>query len=120
MLGEQILRKPIQQFSSAKFAITGTLEEPQVKFVSLWDKSMKAAPQPGSLAPIGEPAQEAEAPPLEPAVTDSGGTQSIAEPLAETADPADVSPRQKFQRPSLWPRKTKTNHRRLDGRKNTS
>jgi len=25
-------------------------------------------------------------------VTDSGGTQSIAEPLAETADPADVSP----------------------------
>ena len=92
MLGEQILRKPIQQFSSAKFAITGTLEEPQVKFVSLWDKSMKAAPQPGSLAPIGEPAQEAEAPPLEPAVTDSGGTQSIAEPLAETADPADVSP----------------------------
>ena len=36
--------------------------------------------------------EEAEAPPLSPAVTDSGGTQSIAEPLAETADPADVSP----------------------------
>ena len=52
MLGEQILRKPIQQFSSAKFAITGTLDDPEVKFVSLWDKSMKAVPQPGSLAPV--------------------------------------------------------------------
>jgi uncharacterized protein YhdP len=62
MLGEQILRKPIQQFSSAKFAITGTLEDPQVKFVSLWDKSMKAVPQPGSLAPLTGP----EKPSLEP------------------------------------------------------
>ena len=52
MLGEQILRKPIQQFSSAKFAITGTLDDPEVRFVSLWDKSMKAVPQPGSLAPV--------------------------------------------------------------------
>ena len=52
ILGEQILRKPIQQFSSAKFAITGTLNDPEVKFVSLWDKSMKAVPQPGSLAPV--------------------------------------------------------------------
>lgn len=52
MLGEQILRKPIQQFSSAKFSIGGTLDDPKVKFVSLWDKSMKAVPQPGSVAPI--------------------------------------------------------------------
>lgn len=52
MLGEQILRKPIQQFSSAKFSIGGTLDDPEVRFVSLWDKSMKAVPQPGSLTPI--------------------------------------------------------------------
>lgn len=91
MLGEQILRKPIQQFSSAKFAITGTLEDPQVKFVSLWDKSMKAAPQPGSLAPLVMPAPETEAPPLEPVATDNRGDQATAEPPAETVDSLDAS-----------------------------
>ncbi|XOV84275.1 MAG: YhdP family protein [bacterium] len=41
VLGERMLRKPIEQFSTAKFEVTGTLEDPQVKFVSLWDRSMK-------------------------------------------------------------------------------
>ncbi len=91
MLGEQILRKPIQQFSSAKYAITGTLDDPQIKFVSLWDKSMKAAPQPGSLAPLVMPAQETEAPPLEPVATDNRGNQATAEPPAETVDSLDAS-----------------------------
>jgi len=35
------LRKPMEQFSTAKFLSKGTLDEPDVKFVSLWDKSMK-------------------------------------------------------------------------------
>ena len=37
LVGERVLRKPIEQFSSAKYRITGTLEEPQVKFVGVWD-----------------------------------------------------------------------------------
>ncbi len=40
LVGERILRKPIEQFSSAKFAISGTLEEPEVKFVGVWDTSI--------------------------------------------------------------------------------
>ena len=40
LLGERVLRKPIQQFSTAKFSVKGTLDDPDVKFVSLWDKSM--------------------------------------------------------------------------------
>jgi uncharacterized protein YhdP len=91
MLGEQILRKPIQQFSSAKFAITGTLEEPQVKFLSLWDKSMKAVPQPGSLARIVVPVEETEAPSVEPVATGNSGVHAAAEPPAETGDSLDAS-----------------------------
>ena len=41
VVGERVLRKPLQQFSSAKFSVTGTLDEPQINFVSLWDQSMK-------------------------------------------------------------------------------
>ena len=41
VLGERVLRKPIEQFSTAKFEVTGTLDDPEVKFVSLWDRSMK-------------------------------------------------------------------------------
>ena len=41
VVGERVLRKPMEQFSTAKFIIKGTLDEPDVKFVSLWDKSMK-------------------------------------------------------------------------------
>lgn len=41
VLGERMLRKPIEQFSTAKFAVTGTLDDPEVEFVSLWDRSMK-------------------------------------------------------------------------------
>jgi uncharacterized protein YhdP len=37
VIGEQILRKPIEQFSSAKFQIEGTFENPNVRFQSLWD-----------------------------------------------------------------------------------
>ena len=73
VLGEQILRKPIQQFSSAKFAITGTLEDPQVKFVSLWDKSMKAVPQPGSLAPLAGPEKTTLEPAAAPVTAPSDG-----------------------------------------------
>jgi|GEM_PF-539010 len=41
LIGQRMLRKPIEQFSSAKFSVKGTIDEPEVKFVSLWDKSMR-------------------------------------------------------------------------------
>ncbi len=39
--GERVLRKPLEQFSSAKYAISGTLDDPQVDFVSIFDTSMR-------------------------------------------------------------------------------
>jgi len=41
VVGERVLRKPIEQFSTAKFEVKGTLDDPKVNFVSLWDKSMR-------------------------------------------------------------------------------
>ena len=41
VIGEQILRKPIEQFSSAKFQIEGTFEDPTVRFQSLWDTEIE-------------------------------------------------------------------------------
>ena len=41
LVGERVLRRPMEQFSTAKFEVKGSLEEPVVRFVSLWDKSMK-------------------------------------------------------------------------------
>ena len=40
IVGERVLRRPIQAFSTAKFEVTGSLDEPEVKFVSLWDQTM--------------------------------------------------------------------------------
>jgi len=40
LVGERVLRKPLEQFSSAKYQISGTLDEPEVKFVGVWDTSM--------------------------------------------------------------------------------
>ena len=37
LVGERVLRKPLEQFSSAKYQVTGTIDEPNVKFVNVWD-----------------------------------------------------------------------------------
>jgi uncharacterized protein YhdP len=42
ILGERVLRKPIEQFSSAKYEISGTLDEPEVNLVNVFDTSMKS------------------------------------------------------------------------------
>ncbi|MEQ8691663.1 MAG: AsmA-like C-terminal region-containing protein [Pseudomonadales bacterium] len=41
LVGERVLRKPLRAFSTAKFEVKGTLDEPEVNFVSLWDQSMR-------------------------------------------------------------------------------
>ena len=41
LVGERVLRKPLRAFSTAKFDVKGTLDEPEVNFVGLWDRSMR-------------------------------------------------------------------------------
>ncbi len=40
LVGERVLRKPLSQFSSAKYEIAGTLDAPELKFVGVWDTTM--------------------------------------------------------------------------------
>ncbi len=42
-IGERIFRDPIQRMSSAKFSVTGSINEPQVRFLTLWDKDIEVA-----------------------------------------------------------------------------
>jgi uncharacterized protein YhdP len=67
LVGERVLRKPLEQFSSAKYEITGTLDEPDVKFVGVWDTQVDL-PQVGleqsdSETPDGEVSEGESAPP---------------------------------------------------------
>ncbi len=40
LVGERMLRKPLEQFSSAKYAVHGTLADPDVRFVELFDAKL--------------------------------------------------------------------------------
>jgi uncharacterized protein YhdP len=40
LVGERVLRKPIEQFSSAKYTITGPIDDPELTFVNVWDRSV--------------------------------------------------------------------------------
>lgn len=42
LLGERVLRKPLEQFSSAKYEVSGTLEEPEVKLVGIFSNKVTA------------------------------------------------------------------------------
>ena len=74
MVGERVLRKPIEQFSTAKFEITGTLNEPEVKFISLWDQSMKEVDSPAAQPAVEnvKPDDEADTPDAELDAEDIG------------------------------------------------
>ncbi len=41
LLGERILRKPIKELSSAKYRITGNMDDPKLELVSVFDRSME-------------------------------------------------------------------------------
>ena len=55
IVGERVLRKPLEQFSSAKYEVRGTLAEPEVKFVELFDTRL-SVPVAGTAAPDAVPA----------------------------------------------------------------
>ena len=41
MLAQKVFEDQIDQFSSAKYKITGTIEEPEIEFVSIFDDSVR-------------------------------------------------------------------------------
>ena len=46
LAGQQALKKPIKQLSTAKYQISGSWDDPDVKFVGIWNDKMKAYQQP--------------------------------------------------------------------------
>ena len=42
-VGERVFRKPIERMSSAKFVVSGTLDDPKVTFTELFNKDIKEA-----------------------------------------------------------------------------
>ena len=42
-VGERVFRKPIERMSSAKFVVSGTLDDPEVTFTELFNKDIKEA-----------------------------------------------------------------------------
>ena len=40
-VGERVFRKPIEQMSSAKFVVSGALDDPEVTFTELFNKDIK-------------------------------------------------------------------------------
>ena len=59
IVGERVLRKPLEQFSSAKYEIGGTIDEPTVNLVSVFDTSMEKGGSEAVPAEV-EPVLEAE------------------------------------------------------------
>jgi uncharacterized protein YhdP len=54
LVGERVLRKPIEQLSSAKFKVTGTLDDPEVNWIGIWDKSMRELREPNGSNESGD------------------------------------------------------------------
>jgi uncharacterized protein YhdP len=81
LVGERVLRKPLEQFSSARYDIGGTLETPEVKLVSVFDTSMSDAPSAAGTA--GDGTDQA---------SDSG--DASAAPAAEAEPAPDGQPEQ--------------------------
>ena len=40
IVGERMLRKPIERFSSGKFQVRGAIEKPEISFIGLWDQDV--------------------------------------------------------------------------------
>ncbi len=60
LVGERVLRKPIEQLSSAKYDVSGTLDNPEVNFVGLWDQSLEGGEVPSQEVPDSNKEEELE------------------------------------------------------------
>jgi uncharacterized protein (TIGR02099 family) len=72
LVGERVLRKPLEQFSSARYRISGTLDDPEVKFVSVFD----VTPATRDSAPEGAPD---EGPETDPGTDDESADRQPSE-----------------------------------------
>ncbi|MEQ8482900.1 MAG: AsmA-like C-terminal region-containing protein [Pseudomonadales bacterium] len=60
LVGERVLRKPLEQFSSARYRISGTLDDPQVSFVSVFDVTPAEQAGDVSLEPVTEQPEDSD------------------------------------------------------------
>ena len=82
IVGERVLRKPLEAFSSAKYSISGTFDEPVVNLVGVFDTTMQ---EPGVAEdPVVEPG---DAQPGEP-VGPNGSAEGELGPAAAHEEPA--------------------------------
>jgi uncharacterized protein YhdP len=58
LVGERVLRKPLEQFSSAKYAVTGSLDEPELKLLSIFDNTMEISADSLPSETISVPSEE--------------------------------------------------------------
>ncbi len=94
LVGERVLRKPLEQFSSARYHIGGTLENPDVKFMKVFDATPPDTPAAADDA--GGAAQGEEGPPaagaVAPASGDAGGTSGNGPRQGADRQAADGDP----------------------------
>ena len=75
LAGERVLRGPLEQFSSAKYAISGTLDDPEVEFVSIFDTSTREPEMPEGAVPAATKMKSSQ---LEPEPDGNGdGTKEL-------------------------------------------
>lgn len=87
LVGERVFRKPLEQFSSARYRIGGTLEDPDVKFVSVFDVTTPAreAGQAAEAATGGAAIDEAEGGEAGGTAEQNGKPAASAGPISEPA-----------------------------------
>lgn len=59
IVGERVLRKPMEQFSSARYQISGTIDEPEVNLVSVFGTSMSEDQEQADDEPVVDLQQDA-------------------------------------------------------------
>ncbi len=95
LLGERVLRKPLEQFSSAKYSVTGTLEDPQVELLSVFDNKMSEVPPvSGSETPVSGDDPE-------PGETDTGISADEGVDTRESLEGAEDSTAQQSEEDAL-------------------
>jgi len=98
LVGQQVLRKPLEQFSSAKYDISGTVDNPEVKFVNVWDTSMDkeqvaaAADAASATAPEGAASEDAAPGPAAPDSAATDSTDTAREGSGAPGPPAEARP----------------------------
>ena len=85
LVGERVLRKPLEQFSSARYRISGTLDAPKAKLVSIFDNDMETeVPEDVALT--------TDAPAAGDPVVEPAAPQSSEQPAPNNESPKEAIP----------------------------